>query len=72
MPSGTGARRLLLLGGIGLLALFIAGLVTGAIGTAILREKMRTPSSPNPMYTFHPSLSSLQANGPSTSSIWPA
>ena len=37
MPSGTVARRLLLLGGIGLLALFLAGLVTGAIGAAIIR-----------------------------------
>ena len=37
MPSGTGARRLLLLVGIGLLALFFAGLITGAIGTAIIR-----------------------------------
>ena len=36
MPSGTGARRLLLLGGIALVALFLAGLITGAIGASIL------------------------------------
>ena len=43
MPSGTVAKRLLLLGGIGLLALFIAGLITGAIGTAILRGEDKEP-----------------------------
>ena len=43
MPSGSGARRLLLLGGIGLLALFISGLITGAIGTAIIRGENDEP-----------------------------
>ena len=43
MPSGTGGKRLLLLGGIGILALFIAGLITGAIGTAIIRGEDEEP-----------------------------
>ena len=43
MPSGSGARRLLLLGGIGLLALLISGFITGAIGTAIIRGENDEP-----------------------------
>ena len=43
MPSGSGARRLLLMGGIALLALFLAGIVTGAIGWAILRGEDSDP-----------------------------
>ena len=54
MPSGTGARRLLLLAGIGLLALFIAGLVTGAIGTAILRGEDKDPLLSKPQVHLPP------------------
>ena len=43
MPSGTGAKRLLLLGVLALFALFIAGLITGAIGWAILRGEDKDP-----------------------------
>ena len=54
MPSGTGARRLLLLGGIALLALFLAGLVTGAIGTAILRGEDADPLLSKPKVHLPP------------------
>ena len=54
MPSGTGARRLLLLAGIGLLALFLAGLVTGAIGTAILRGEDENPLLSKPVIHLPP------------------
>ena len=54
MPSGTGARRLLLLAGIGLLALFIAGLVTGAIGTAILQGEDAEPFLSEPRVHLQP------------------
>ena len=43
MPSGKGPRRLLMLAGIGILALFIAGLITGAIGTAIIQGEDEEP-----------------------------
>ncbi len=54
MPSGTGARRLLLLGGIALLAFFIAGLITGAIGTAVLRGEDEDPLLPEPSVHLPP------------------
>ena len=54
MPSGAGARRLLLLGGFALLALFIAGLITGAIGTAILRGEDQDPLLPEPQVHLPP------------------
>lgn len=37
MPSGTAAKRLLLLAGIGLIALLLAGVVLGVIGQSILK-----------------------------------
>ena len=43
MPSGSGARRVLLLGVFALFALFIAGLITGAIGWAILSGEGEDP-----------------------------
>ncbi|MCE2404469.1 MAG: F0F1 ATP synthase subunit A [Dehalococcoidia bacterium] len=54
MPSGAGARRLLLLGGLALLALFVAGLITGAIGTAILRGEDQDPLLPQPQVHLPP------------------
>ena len=54
MPSGTGARRLLLLAGIGLLALFFAGLITGAIGTAIIRGEDKDPLLSKPAVHLPP------------------
>ena len=54
MPSGTGAKRLLLLGGLGLFALFIAGLITGAIGTAILRGDDAEPLLSEPAVHLPP------------------
>ena len=54
MPSGTGARRLLLMGGIAILALFVAGLVTGAIGTAIIRGDDADPLLSKPEVTLPP------------------
>ena len=48
MPATTGAKRLLLLGVLALLALFIAGLITGAIGTAIIRGDDAEPLLPEP------------------------
>ena len=54
MPSGTGARRLLMLGGFALLALFVAGLITGAIGTAILRGDDKDPLLPEPQVHLPP------------------
>ena len=54
MPSGTGAKRLLLLGGLGLFALFIAGLITGAIGTAILRGDAAEPLLSEPAVHLPP------------------
>ena len=54
MPSGTGARRLLLLGGLALLALFIAGLITGAIGTAIIRGDDADPLLAKPRVHLPP------------------
>ena len=43
MPSGKGAKKLLLLAGLGLFALLIAGLITGAIGTAIIQGDEEDP-----------------------------
>ena len=54
MPSGPGARRLLLLAGIGLLALFIAGLITGAIGTAIIQGEDEEPLLSQPKIHLPP------------------
>ena len=54
MPSETGARRLLMLGGFALIALFIAGLITGAIGTAILRGEDKDPLLPEPQVHLPP------------------
>ena len=54
MSSGTGARRFLLLGGFALLALFIAGLITGAIGTAILRGDDADPILSEPQVHLPP------------------
>ena len=54
MPSGTGAKRLLMLGGIALLALFIAGLITGAIGTAIIRGEDAKPLLSKPEVLLPP------------------
>lgn len=54
MPSGTGAGQLLLLGGIALLVLFLAGLVTGAIGTAILRGEDADPLLSKPKVHLPP------------------
>ena len=54
MPSGRGAKRLLLLGGIALGALFIAGLITGAIGTAIIRGEGEDPILPEPQIHLPP------------------
>ena len=54
MPSGTGARRLLLLGGIALVALFLAGLITGAIGTAIIRGEGEDPLLSKPAIHLPP------------------
>ena len=39
MPSGAAAKRVLLLGAILLAALFIAGLITGAIGAAFYKSE---------------------------------
>ena len=54
MPSGTGAKRLHLMGGIALLALFIAGLITGAIGTAIIRGEDKDPLLSKPAVHLPP------------------
>ena len=54
MPSGTGAKRLLMLAGIGLIALFLAGLVTGAIGTAIIRGDDADPLLSEPAIHLPP------------------
>ena len=54
MPSGKGARRLLLLAGIGLLVLFLAGLVTGAIGTAIIQGEGKDPLLSKPKVHLPP------------------
>ena len=43
MPSGKGAKKLLLLGMVVLAALFLAGLITGAIGTAIIKGEDAEP-----------------------------
>ena len=54
MPSGTAAKRFLLLAGLGLLALFLAGLITGAIGTAIIRGEDAKPFLESPHVTLPP------------------
>lgn len=54
MPSGSAARRFLLLGGLSLLALFLAGLITGAIGTAIIRGDDADPFLDPPHVTLPP------------------
>ncbi len=54
MPSGAGARRFLLLGGLAILALFVAGLVTGAIGTAVLGGEDQEPLLPQPQVHLPP------------------
>ncbi len=54
MASGAGARRFLLLGGLALLALFVAGLVTGAIGTAVLGGEDQEPLLPQPQVHLPP------------------
>lgn len=43
MPSGKGAKKLLLLAGVGVFALLVAGLITGAIGTAIIQGDEEDP-----------------------------
>ena len=43
MPSGKGAKRVLILGLLVLAALFLAGLITGGIGTAILQGEDKEP-----------------------------
>ncbi len=54
MPQGTGARRLLLLGALALAALFIAGLITGAIGTAIIQGEDEESLLPQPQVHLPP------------------
>ncbi len=54
MPSGAGARRFLLLGGLAILALFVAGLITGAIGTAVLGGEDQEPLLPQPQVHLPP------------------
>ena len=54
MPSGTGAKRFLLLGVFALFALFMAGLITGAIGTAIIRGEDEEPLLSKPAIHLPP------------------
>ena len=50
----SGAKRILLLGVLAMAALFIAGLITGAIGTAILRGDDAKPLLPQPQVHLPP------------------